>query len=87
MRTYNEMMRKRAGAKKEKTKSEKEIIIQKLSNWSENAILCAELEGNGLEANPRVELLQALIAEASLLGMSLDEIGGLVWYPYSDEVK
>ncbi len=60
-------------------------IIQELKNWSENAIMCAELDASGIDSNPCVEILRDLVSQARSAGMSVDEIGGLIWTPYSDE--
>lgn len=67
----------------------KKQMIEKLKAWSENAILAAELKGNSLEeyANPGVESLRALITESHKMGMSVEEIGELVWTPYANEVE
>lgn len=60
----------------------KKRAIERLKGWSENAILCAEVE-----MNPNVGFLKTLIAEAKAAGLTLAEISALVWYPYENEVK
>ncbi len=62
----------------------KQEITEKLKNWSENAILAAELEASGLEGNPGIAELRKLVAQAHAVGMPHHEIVGLVWTPYSD---
>lgn len=65
----------------------KKRIIEELKGWSENAIMCAELEANGLEGNPGVEELRKLVAQARAAGMTNQEIGELIWTPYSGEAE
>lgn len=57
----------------------KDKAIKSLKAWSEDAILCAELD-----TSPSLDALKKIKSEAKAAGMSTAEIEELVWSPYAD---
>ena len=57
-------------------------VIEALKNWSENAILCAEISDGDVNIDPNTSKLKELISAGQSAGMTIDEVNEWVWTPY-----